>query len=232
MSAGETPTGYVDARAWPDRLVAHVVTPAPPHRIHGYDVESDLARRHGLPELLLLVLTGELPEPARARAFEAALAIAAPVPIQHAPAHAARLAHVSGAPPSAVIATAAVALAESAREELDAHAPWLEWLRGGAGPEPPATPGPPGAPSAHVESLRGACAFPVPGLDRQPGPTAAVLAALHACGLNERWQLEAALVLARLAPVVAEAVAVPRAGLQEHPINLPRFDYVEARRDE
>ena len=63
-------TSYVDKQEWPDTLAAHVVDDcegAPP-RIHGYDVESDLARHYPFSTTVVLALTGELPDGARAAA--------------------------------------------------------------------------------------------------------------------------------------------------------------------
>ncbi|MCC6216315.1 MAG: hypothetical protein IT376_15740 [Polyangiaceae bacterium] len=222
------PPGYVDAREWPGELVARVVTPAAPHRIHGYAVAADLARHETVAAWLALALTGELPASERRRPLEAALALAAPVPIQRAATHAARLAHVCGAPSSSVLATAAVALAEAARVELDEHAPWLDWLAGAEGPAPDVALAAEPGDAAAVDALLAATAAPVRGLERGISQRAAVLATLRACGLVERWQLETALVVARLGVVVAEAVAVERGALGAHPMNLPRFEYVES----
>ncbi|MFI5302192.1 MAG: hypothetical protein ACHREM_29225, partial [Polyangiales bacterium] len=66
MSAREGP---VESQPWPTQLDAHVVTPGARPRMHGYDVEGELARSGSLAEIGLLATTGELPS-AAARAAE------------------------------------------------------------------------------------------------------------------------------------------------------------------
>ena len=88
MSTPEVWTGPLDAAEWPEKLTARVVTAGARPRLHGYDVEADLARHYSFTEMVLLSLTGNLPTAQEARAFDVALQFAAPVSVQEAPTHA------------------------------------------------------------------------------------------------------------------------------------------------
>ena len=59
--ATTTYVGPFDREAWPARLAAHVVSPGPEPRLHGYAVAGDLARFYGAIDVTWLVLRGELP---------------------------------------------------------------------------------------------------------------------------------------------------------------------------
>ena len=87
-----THRGPLDDVEWPKKLPAHVVTAGPAPRVHGYDVENDLARHYSFSDAIYLSLVGELPNDATSRAFEIALHFLAPVSAAEAPSHAAILA--------------------------------------------------------------------------------------------------------------------------------------------
>ena len=65
-----------------------------------------------------------------------------------------------------------------------------------------------------------------PGFDF--GPLPALLATLHFAGLTHPEQLQAALVVASFAPVVAEARWRAVASFREYPMPVPRFVYEES----
>lgn len=219
----------VEAGHWPSRLRAAVVTPGPRPRVHGYDVEDDLARHHRFSDVVLLALTGELPDDAVGRAFDVALTFLAPVAVTEAATHAAVLARICAGSASAIAATAAIGLAEQARWTLDRHAGLLAWLEAGAKGALPE-----GAAArddddrtavARLRSVLGDDAPPLLAADlsREAG----AIAVLHACGLRTAEQLELALVVSRLPCTFAEALAAKRAGLRSYPMDVPHFAYEE-----
>jgi Citrate synthase, C-terminal domain len=222
--------GPLDDAPWPDKLMARVVTPGPRPAIHGYDVEADLAAHYSFAETVLLALTGELPSPERARAFEIALQFLAPSPVNEAPTHAAVVARMCNVMTSAVVGTAAIALAEQARAAVDAHASWIGRLDSS---EPGALDA--WAPSddeerRSVRRLRqalDASGATVPRLECDIGRLAALIATLHFAGLKRADQLQAAFVLARLPSTLAEALATPAHSFRDYPVDLPPVRYVE-----
>ncbi|HET9930873.1 MAG TPA: hypothetical protein VFQ35_09310 [Polyangiaceae bacterium] len=210
-----------------EALAARVVTPGGEPRVRGYDVESDLARHYHPSELSLLALTGELPSSASAAAFEVVQMFLAPVSVAHASTHAAVLARLCGARPSAVIAVAATALAEQAREEVAEHDALLSALV--AGEPPPARFE--AASDDELEASRrlrqalAPCGVGSPCGAKPLKRMAELLATLVVCGLTRREQLEAAIVQARLMTTVAEAFAEHKANFNRYPSNVPRFCY-------
>lgn len=126
MSARDA--GPVEAFAFPTELSAHAVAPSERPRLHGYDVQGDLARHYGFGEVVLTALTGEAPPRAIGRAFEAALTFALPAPPSEAPGHASILARLCGASDAAVVSVGAIAAAERAGWVVREHAGWLAWL--------------------------------------------------------------------------------------------------------
>ena len=222
--------GPLEVASFPEQLQARVVTPGANPRLHGYDVEGDLAAHYRGSELTLLSLTGELPSEEALAMFEVASAFLAPVSVAHASAHAAVLARLCGATTSATIGTAAIGLAEQARALLDQHEDLLRWLGKPTDdlPEPFRATGPEEA--ASVERLRTLLSkrgVTVPSLDRGPTRTAALLMLLHAAGLDQRGSIEVAIVLSRMPIVIAEALAERPTNFGNYPMNLPRFSYEE-----
>jgi len=65
--------GPLEEASFPEQLSARVVTPGANPRLHGYDVEGDLARHYQPSDLLFLLLIGELPAAPVSRAFSVAL---------------------------------------------------------------------------------------------------------------------------------------------------------------
>lgn len=216
---------------FPDLLTAHVVTPGDEPRVHGYDVESDLARHYDPTDLLLLTLTGELPSAEARGTFELAWQFLAPVSVAHASTHAALLARLCGSPTSATIGTAAIGLAEQARTLLDDHLALIEWLRRPNGPPPEryrTTDAGEQAAMSRVRRALGGGPLP-PGLERSITRDAGLVCLLYASGLRRRELIEAAVVLFRLPCALAEAFAERTADFKNYPINLPAYVYEEPR---
>jgi hypothetical protein len=201
--------------------------------LHGYGVEDDLALRYRFPELVLLALTGAPPDETRGRAFEVALQFLAPLAITEAPTHAAVLAQVCGARSSSVLAVAGIALAERARHVVAEYGELLHWLGKVDAHLPERCHGPSDDDRASVERLQralgraGVCE--VPGLALGPNRWTAIFMTLYFAGLRRPDQWEAALVVASLAPVVAEAQSHPSGSLEQYPMDLPPFVYEEDR---
>jgi len=227
------PPGPIEAHDLPATIDAHVMTPGPNPRLHGYGVEDDLALHYRFSELVLLALTGAPPDEARGRAFEVALQFLAPLAITEAPTHAAVLAQVCGAQSSSVIAVASIALAERARHVVAEYGELLLWLGKGDTQLPPRCHGPSGDDRACVErlkqALRRAGVCEVPGLALGPNRWTAILMTLYFAGLRRSDQWEAALVLASLAPVLAEAQSHLPGSFEQYPMDLPPFVYEEDR---
>jgi hypothetical protein len=207
-------------------LAAHVVTPDGA-RAFGFDVLGDLARSYSFAELVLLSLTGALPDDDAGATFEAALFALATPTIAEASVHATRLARMTGATTSGLQAVAGVAGPERARDLVARHADLLAWLDAGA----------PGDPPEHARSGAGgaraardlAALLPDPDLAARVASLtlhAGALTALHAVGLTTPDLLERAVHFAALPLTLAEAAAAPPRRLDDYPLNLPEFRYV------
>jgi hypothetical protein len=230
------PDGPVESGPWPATLEARVITPGDEPRVHGYDVETDLAAHYSFAEITLLTLTGELPTAVQADAFGVALAFLAPLSVAHAPTHAAVLARICGTRFSSVAAIAAVTLAERARAILDEHTPLLEWLdrlQNGSKEAPHgsfrARTGSERASVARLQKVLGTRDIRIPAItaENDLARMPALLATLHFAGLVQREQLEVTLNLASFACAVTEARTRDVASFREYPMNVPRFVYEE-----
>jgi hypothetical protein len=225
-------SGPLEAGQFPKKLTARVVTPGRVPRVHGYDVESDLARHYGATDLVLLSLTGELAtEPARA-AFEVAWLFLAPVSVAHAGPHAGVLARLCGATASSTVAVATIGLAEQARALLAEHGELLRSLRSSAATLPERYQSSVAEEREAVERLRLALdrtGLRVPALEQSPTRDAALLSVLFACGLRRPEQLQAVVVLARMPCALAEGFAERATNFGNYPINLPPFVYEDSR---
>lgn len=224
------PKGPVEDHQWPTQFDAHVITPGHAPRVHGYSVESDIAKFGGFAETVLLSLTGELPSAEQCRAFDLALTFLAPLSVAEAPTHAAVLARICGARSSAVVGVAAVALAERARDVLAQHAPLLHWLTASDSQFPDsyrASSAPEHESVRRLLELLPASFHDAAIFRHDPGRTAALLGVLHLTGLRRPEQLETVLVLASLGPAIAESLARQPLSFREYPMQLPPFEYVE-----
>jgi hypothetical protein len=217
----------------PQFLSARVVDPVA-GAIHGYAVEGDLALHYRFGEVVLLALTGEPPAREAGGAFEVALIFLSLSSITEAPAHAASLARLCGARDAGVLATGAIGLSEQATAVLDRGQPLLDWLTRPDAPFPQECRPRDDRERARVAQLRQALQARglVPEvLAHDPGLEAALLGTLHTCGLRQTAQMMAAILLARLACVTAEALTVQPTAFRSYPLDLPHFEYVGERHD-
>jgi hypothetical protein len=224
------PSGPIEEVRWPEQLQGHVVTPGSEPRVHGYDVETDLALHYRSSDVSLLSLLGELPTERQSKAFDVALTFLAPLSIAEAPTHAAALARICGSPSNGVLGSAAVALAERAHSVVSDAAPLLEWLASGGKPPPPGVA--PANEEDHraVQRLRDALAargVEIEALGSSLSRQSALLATLWFAGLTRPEQLETALILASLPSVVAEAFCHRIGSFKDYPTTLPPFAFDE-----
>lgn len=222
------PNGPIEDHAFPPHVEARVVTPGADPRLHGFSVESDLAVHYRFPELVQVALTGAVPDEARGRAFDIALQFSAPLAVSEAPTHAAVLARLCGARTSSILAVTCIALAERARTLVAEHHDLVAWLDDPAGELPVRFRARGAEDRASVERLRGAlaaAAIAVPALEHDPDRQSALFMTLHFAGLTRAEHLETALVLASLAPSLAEAEAHRAGAFEQYPMRLPDFAY-------
>ena len=228
MSDRHKLTGPLENGDFPTRLRARVISPGAQPKVHGYDVERDLARHYRFTDLVYLLLTGELPSSEAAAGFEVALCFLAPVSVAHASTHASVLARLCGASTSTTIGVSATALGEQARVTIAEHEGLLRWLDAPSEPFPARYAATEEADLSSLECLKVALlptGLDVPGLAARPTRHAALLILLRACGLKRKDQLELLLVLARLPAAMSEAFAERATNFGNYPINLPAFSY-------
>jgi len=225
--------GPFDREPWPEQLVAHVVSPGPEPRIHGYDVAGDLARFGGIADLAWLTLRGDLPTADQRAAFEVAVVLLAPTHIGQAPAHAAFLSRIAGALPSATVAIGAVGLGELSRHERTELAPWLAWLETAEGEVPSCARADDASPDARAaqawldDQMRGWFGR---GLPAQPVTRIACAhALLYRLGIRGPLVVDALCTWARLLAVAAEAQFARAGAIRLYPARLPDFQYVDDR---
>lgn len=224
--------GPFDVEAWPERLACHVVDPSPNRRIHGYDVQGDLARQCDPLDVAWLSLSGELPSASEREALRTALVLLSPVHAGEAPAHATLLARIAGAPPHLLPAIASVGLGEMANAEWQRFAGLRRWLDEREGPVPQAARAEPATAEAQQSqealALQSKKWFGANALPSAPqwNRTALGHALLHLLGLDE-LSVVALLVWARLPVVIAEARHLQPAAVRAYPARLPNYEYIE-----
>jgi hypothetical protein len=226
MTSDAVRPGPIEDARWPDRIVARVVAPGPPARIHGYDVEGDLAVSYGFGEVVLLLLTGEALPEATGRLFEAALVFLSPITVGEAPTHAAVLTRAVGSSTASVLAAGASTLARAVADEAERLVAALAAV--GADGPPPALLAADGKERALVDGLRRLAeraGVSVPELAVDVGLLVGVAAVLRACGLAAADRIAVALMVSRLPAMAAEALASPRLGFLQHPCRLPDYRY-------
>ncbi len=210
-SQKNAPTGPVEAGPWPTRLPAHALTPGAVPRIHGYALHEDIAVHYDFGEYILLALTGRAPSQTWGHAVNLALTVLAASSVADAPVHAATLARRCGADARSVLSTGMSALAEEAFSLLhDDHGTTSEDSKSA---------------TALFEQLgddvRAAVGSP------PSSPRALALELLERAGLTDSLQRMAALCLARLPGLVAEARATSSGDVRTYPMQLPEFDYLQ-----
>ena len=222
-------SGPIDDFEWADKLEARVLTPGG-ERLHGYDIEGDLAPNYSFAETLLTALTGSAPARELGRAFEIALSFTTALSPGLMPAHAGGVSRLMGAAPAAVLATTCLGLSEYARVLIEDHAPLIAWLTEPEGPAPRVE-----ASSevdrdsvARLELALGGTKLSPPLLRDDPTRMAALISVFHACGLVRSEQLMAAIVVGGLGSSVAEALAVRPLNFPSYPLKVPNFRYVES----
>lgn len=227
-------SGPMEEFPWPEKLTARVVSPGPRPRIHGYDVEGDLALHYSFAETVLLTLTGEPPDPVRGKAFEIALIFLSPITIAEAPTHAAAIARLAGSRASGVLATGAIGLSEQASFILETHREFLETPDKTALHFPERFRARSDEEREIVKRLKNALpvGFQFPGSEEDPAPIPALLGVIHACGIKKPEEMQVVLVLARLASLFAEASTTRPGRINDYPMNLPSFRYSEGGNDE
>jgi predicted small lipoprotein YifL len=217
--------GPIESHPWPTELEAFAVDTSAAARLHGYDVESDLARHYRFSDVVYLGLVGELPDEARSRAFEIALTFLVPMSVAEGPIHAAALAGFFGSTPTGVLTAASATLSDYAADAIEASG---AAMNGVALPE--AFQATSEMERASIGRLRALLEglIEVELLAGNPRRDVAILAVLRACGLKTPLQLAAAVTLARLPAAVAEAA--PRSSgsfVQKYPLTTPPFVYEE-----
>ena len=232
MSASdpEPRSGPFDDHTWPEKLTARVVTPGARPRLHGYDIEGDLALHYPWHASVLLSLVGELPNDSTARLFDVTLHFLGAISVAEAPSHAAVLARICDASTAAMSGIAMLALGEHARFLVGRYRPWVEWLRSPLGEIPHVARGVSDDERTTVDRLRtvtAATGIAVAGLERGIDRSAALLACLFHCGLTCDEQLEVAIALARFPLVMAEALSTPPRTFKDYPVTLPKIRYEE-----
>ncbi len=220
--------GPVDDVAWPEELPGRVVSPGDDPRVHGYDVQSDLATHYRFGETLLIYLSGEAPDLDTGRAFEIAMTFASVVDAGEAPAHAGIVGRLCGAPASGVVAVTATALTERNRVIVSNHRELFEWLRDGDAPLHVSCRARDDRDRAATERLRRALPASFANarvFSADASKDACVIATLFACGLQRPEQVETALTIATLACACAEAFATTPGDFRGYPMNTPKFEY-------
>jgi hypothetical protein len=227
-TATEKRTGPIEDQTWATKLQSRVVTPEASPRIHGYDVENDLAEHYGFADSLMLAALGDLPNDPERRAIEIALHFLAPMSVAHAPSHAGMLTRLCGATQSASFAAGAYLLAEDARVLVEAHTDLIAYLADDDKKILERFAAKNAADRASVARLRKAIAktgVVVPALDHDLSRDAALLSVLVACGARAAGQLELFVMLGRFACVAAEALATTPTQFRNYPISLPPFRF-------
>ncbi|MFT3693228.1 MAG: hypothetical protein QM831_08805 [Kofleriaceae bacterium] len=211
--------GALDDTPWPETLIARATdsSDATDDRLFGYAVLGDVAANYGFSDAVYLSIVGELPTPEQGRIFALAMTAAAPVPVLEASAHTAVLARLSGSTIPSTLGASMLVVGDRTRVMLEANEAFLRWLDAPNGPPPVAVPT-----SPWVEALFAAARLELPTtLPRD----AALLALFHTAGVRTREQLEAALMIARITGVAAEALQTGPQHLPLYPVKVPEFRY-------
>lgn len=210
------PSSPVETNTWPKKLDAHVVSPGPPLRVHGYALCEDLARHYDFGEFLVTALVGTPPTPAWGEAVNMALVVLSGIGVERTATHVATLARRCGADDRSTLQTGFLGLVEEVSAEVSATAPV----------EPAPT-------SAALEFHR---SLPDAVRSDLPSPESTLrrhaLLVLSQAGLSTPMQQMVALSVARLPTLAAETMAVSGGDVRGYPMQLPKFEYQHAEQDE
>ncbi|AKU95926.1 hypothetical protein AKJ09_02590 [Labilithrix luteola] len=216
-------SGPIESRTWPKELTAHAVDDGSARRLHGYDVEQDLARFYRFSDVLYLSLAGDLPDDVQSRAFEVALTFASVMSVGSAPVHASVLARLCGCRTGGVVAVGALTMGE----HVDALVHGIGEILEGTGPLPEELRAKTNEERASVARLAAATAgLPIPALGWDPSLDVALVAVLRAAGLTSVFQVVSALTLGKMPSALAEAQTTKPADFLSYPMDTPHFEYV------
>lgn len=221
------PDSVVKNTRWPEKLLAHVVTPELPLQIHGYDVENDLAHYYNLLEIFLLAFTGEIPHQKNARAFEIAMVFLSPESVTQGPTQASILAKLIGGSTSSILSTTLIVLAEEAQKLIRRHKLMFHLLEQEAFtylPEEYRT----DDPEERAAVTRLDIALQGTGITlpfKEFSRDSAILYTLYTAGLKTSLQLCSVVLLSRLPCIVAEAEHWQEGAFNSYPMDLPNFRY-------
>lgn len=223
--------GPLETGTFPEKLRARVVTPGESPRVHGYDVEGDLARHYDFVSIIFLYLTGELPSPIASAAAQVALIFASPVSVAHASVHSSVLSRLCGGTSSSLVGASAVGLAEQARHELEPYADLLEWLAHPTRNYPEVHQATSDTEREGAQRLLEALpsGYQLPIMGQNPTRWALILAIFRDAGLRRREQFEAVIALVRMPSALSEAFAERPTNFARYPINLPPIIYRDPR---
>lgn len=199
----------VEATPWPERLDAHVVSPGPRTRVHGYALCEDLARHYDFGEYLVTALVGVPPTPPWGRAVNMALTVLGGVGVDSASVHVATLARRCGADERSTLETGMLGLVEEVASEVT---------------RPPA---PASAPTESALEFYRSLPDEVQTILGEPTSSLRryALRLLSEAGLSSPMQQMVAVSVARLPALGAETIAVRRGDVRGYPMQLPNFEY-------
>lgn len=221
--------GPIERHQWPEELQACVWSGGSRPRVHGYDLQGDIAQHYGMAELTLTSLRGHAPSREEGSLFEAVMLFLAPALVSEPPAHAAVVARTCDSRWPAIMACGSAVLAEQAQALVEQHTDLLDWLK------EPSRSFPDSARCTDDREREAVGRFAararqsmlsVPTLDHDPTLLAALIAAAHRCGLHDSERLSALITIARLPGVLAEALRPP-GKLRAYPMDTPHFVYRE-----
>lgn len=190
--------------------------------IFGYDIETDLLQHYSLQEVLLLTLTGELPDKKQSLLLSVVLtSLVAGNPTDDY-VHGGILTRTFSNAEESILPAVAPIAAQRTLHLLNSHQPFIEWLKNPTEPLPEIAVGSENKTQPLIDALqrRGVKSkF----LDFPLTTTAARFALLFEAGLTERWQLQFICSWMALLAPTAEAMARPSCAFLDYPIRLPRF---------
>lgn len=210
-----------------DLFPGHIVRPGAQPRVRGYRLHDDLGRYYAFSEVLLLAMTGEIPTPQDAHAFERALIFLMDTPITSAAAHAARVTQVGRGGPTGVTAVAATTIIAEAKEEIDRAVSLLDLIEGRDNCPDETICATSTAEREAVANLRAVLPWAEIGvLAHDLALFPAIFAVFHRCGLVRPEQWLMATLQGRLTTAAAEGFGDFSRNFSTLPMRLPQIEYV------